>query len=96
MFEKIEKAVFFTITRVFAWLFILPAFLALVYGGCTQQRRSADGRNAAISTASPYAKNICISGSIGASAMPQTSRGLESVIRRLREKGVSVSKSLDL
>lgn len=33
MFEKIEKAVFFTITRVFAWLVILPAFLALVYGG---------------------------------------------------------------
>jgi|GEM_PF-3750852 len=33
MFEKIERVVFFNITRVFAWVVILPAFLALVFAG---------------------------------------------------------------
>ncbi len=33
MLEKIERAVFFNITRVVAWLIILPAFLLLVLSG---------------------------------------------------------------
>ena len=33
MLEQVEKRVFFTITRVFAWVVILPAFLALVFAG---------------------------------------------------------------
>lgn len=33
MIERIEKNIFFRFTRIFAWLIIAPAFLALVYSG---------------------------------------------------------------
>jgi hypothetical protein len=33
MIEKIEKNIFFKVTRIFAWLIIAPAFLILLYSG---------------------------------------------------------------
>jgi hypothetical protein len=43
MIEKIEKKVFFRFTRLFAWVIIIPAFLALIYSGYHLLQTAAAG-----------------------------------------------------
>jgi len=58
MLEKIEKKVFFNTTRVFAWIVIVPAFIAMLYAGFGLLGSYVQGKKAIIVTSADVKTEI--------------------------------------